>query len=757
MSRRIAIESALTSQKPRRWVTVVAALSAALVFVIDVRIPLGVAAAVPYVTVILVTLSSPRRCDILTFAAACSILTLVGFFFSPPGGDAWKVIFNRVIALYAIWTVACLGFFLRRSDSELRGSEKEAAKLARNRDLNPEPVIQITQSGKVAYANLASRGLLRSWNTNIGRNIPELWHNRATETLEHGRPANFEFEDHDRQLSMAMIPDPIGATVEFIVRDNTNQRRQQLDRASLGRAVEESLTEVFVFDASTLLFVEVNRGARENLGYTIEELQALTPIDIKPGVSADGFQKLLSPLITGTREKVEFETFHQRKDGSTYPVEVHLQLFQGDSPVYVAMILDITERNAAQDRLLKAKEEAEAADRAKSQFLANMSHEIRTPMTAILGFAENLEAPNLLQAEKMNSIRTIRRNGEHLLGVINDILDLSKIEAGGMTIESTDCSPATIIADVTSLMQKQAESKGVAFSVDFATPVPETVTSDPMRLRQILINLVGNAIKFTTYGEVRLVASFLERSDAPSLQFDVIDTGHGMTEQQAENIFAEFSQADASTSRKFGGTGLGLTISKQFAKLLGGDVTLIRTEIDQGSTFRATIATGPVEGVRMVTNTSGAARRQLYASDAITADTELTGCRILVAEDNRTNQVLIKGIMEKAGARVTVVKDGRLALDAIIASDNDPAFDVVLMDMQMPVMDGFEATRLMREMGYTAPIIALTANAMVQDRQRCLENGCDDFAAKPINRAQLIDMIKRHWSRHVEQTAVKSR
>ncbi len=396
--------------------------------------------------------------------------------------------------------------------------------------------------------------------------------------------------------------------------------------------------------------------------------------------------------------------------------------------------------------LIEARRLAEEASRSKSEFLANMSHEIRTPMTAILGFSETLLDPDLSEAERIDAIRTIRRNGEHLLQIINDILDLSKIEAGKLDVERIPCSPVQIAREVIELMRVRAEGKGIDLDLVFEGPLPERVQSDPTRLRQILVNLLGNAIKFTERGGVRLVVRLAgEDPRRPMLRFDVIDTGIGMNDDQMARLFRPFTQADTSTTRRFGGTGLGLTISKRLAKMLGGDIT-ISSRLGQGSTFTLTIATGPLDGVKFVqqpdATDSEEAREQ--ASDGArpaVAEAKLD-CRILLAEDGRDNQRLISYFLRRAGARVEVVENGRLAVEAALRAEQaGEPFDVILMDMQMPELDGYGATAELRSRGYTRPIIALTANAMEGDREKCLQAGCDDFATKPVDRRKLLAAI----------------
>ncbi|MFQ5423429.1 MAG: PAS domain S-box protein, partial [Phycisphaerae bacterium] len=473
------------------------------------------------------------------------------------------------------------------------------------------------------------------------------------------------------------------------------------------------------------------------------------PSDLSPATqpcgtdsSALADRQIATALEKGTNR---FEWIHKRADGTEFPAEVLLNVMTlGGRSILQAVVRDITDRKRAEEELRHTKAVADAANQAKSDFLANMSHEIRTPMTAILGFAENMLDPDQSESERLNCVHTIRRNGEYLIGLINDILDLSKVEAGKMTVERTACQPCRIIAEAASLMRVRADAKGLQFHIEYLGAIPETIQSDPTRLRQILINLVGNAIKFTEAGAVRLVTRFVERDHAPSLQFDVVDTGRGMTDEQAARLFQPFMQADNSTTRKFGGTGLGLTISKRFAELLGGDITIAATELGVGTTFRASVATGSLDGVKMLEDpVSATTVVDSTSAIARVAASDLSGLRILLAEDGPDNQRLISFVLKKAGADVTVEENGKLALDAALAArDEGKPFDCILMDMQMPVMDGYEATRQLRRKGYAAPIIAMTAHAMAGDRDKCLHAGCDDYATKPIDRKELITTIQ---------------
>ncbi len=656
-----------------------------------------------------------------------------------------------------------------------------------------------------------------------------------------------------------------GAIVVF--KDISEKGEIEENLRGFAEILETSLNEIFVFDAETFKFLRVNRGARENLGYSMEELTAMTALDIKPEVTPEKFQALIAPLLSREHERVVFNTVHLRKDDSTYPVEVHLQcstlagkhvfvaiildtterskaeaarhasearaqtilsscidgvitigeagriqsvnpiaermfgysaremigqnvkmlmpacegekhdgylerylktgeariIGQGrevtalhkdghefpvelavgetilpDGRVFVGFVRDLSERKRTQEELQYARTEAiaaQAANAAKSEFLANISHEIRTPMTAILGYTEELldeSAAFDAWPEGRNALEVIGRNGNHLLEVINGILDLARLEAGRLEVEEGSVNPRDLIAEVCSMMRGRATEKGVELRMEFAGETPRAISTDPTRLRQILINLIGNAIKFTEQGSITVaLRSLLDETKSPSLEFEVTDTGMGMNPEELSHIFAPFSQGDNSMSRNFGGTGLGLTICQRLSELMGAQLS-VKSTPGSGSSFRLVL---PIR--------SGAA--SLTSADVSTSEQAQSGQlhgRILLAEDHLENQQLIQRVLTRWGLEVETASDGRRAVDkALEALESGNPFGVILMDVQMPVMDGIEAVKQLRQQAYELPVIALTGHAMSHEKKRCLSAGFSGFATKPVDKPVLFELI----------------
>ncbi|MEN3365483.1 MAG: hypothetical protein V7606_2757, partial [Burkholderiales bacterium] len=416
------------------------------------------------------------------------------------------------------------------------------------------------------------------------------------------------------------------------------------------------------------------------------------------------------------------------------------------SPVYGARgkangvfisLNDVTQIERNKVELREARDEAESASRAKSDFLANMSHEIRTPMNAILGFTELLKRGyGRDEKEATQFLNTIHSSGRHLLELIDDILDLSKVEAGQMEMECIPCSPHQIVREVVNVLAARAAEKGIAVAFHARGPIPETIQCDPGRLRQIVTNLTGNAIKFTRAGSVTVVLHLEQQGEKPLFAIDVVDTGIGIPHDKLDAIFEAFVQADTSVTRRFGGTGLGLSISRRFARALGGDIVASSVP-GNGSTFAVRVACGPLDEVRFITPEEVQAKEQGQEAQEQSHWMFPAGARVLVVDDGPENRRLVKLVLEESGLPVEEAENGEIGLAKALAG----RFDMVLMDMQMPVMDGYAATRLLREGGYTKPVFALTAHAMKGFEQEIMAAGCSGYVTKPIDIDRMMQSI----------------
>ncbi|MEM6257656.1 MAG: response regulator [Planctomycetota bacterium] len=396
-------------------------------------------------------------------------------------------------------------------------------------------------------------------------------------------------------------------------------------------------------------------------------------------------------------------------------------------------------------RLSDAAEEAKSANQAKSEFLANMSHEIRTPMASIIGYMEILKSSAQVDGLSGVCIETIERNGNHLIELINDILEMSKIEAGELEVESVSMDPAQPAEEAVSLIRPKAIQCGLSMKIDYATPIPRLIHSDPLRMRQVLINLLGNAVKFTEQGGITLEVSY--DPEHRQMIYKVTDTGIGMTPEQVDRIaaFMPFTQADSSTTRRFGGTGLGLQISNSLAGKLGGGLQ-VESEFGEGSCFTFTAGIGEANSTELIKPTQVTEASDLGSPKAgknHLQEKPLADLRIVVVEDGPDIQRLLKYELTRSGAHVRLLSSGLQAVELILNSATFSQPDLILMDMQMPEMDGYNATRTIRERGYKIPIVALTAHAMSGDRERCIRAGCDDYLTKPIKRDDLIQLCSR--------------
>lgn len=400
----------------------------------------------------------------------------------------------------------------------------------------------------------------------------------------------------------------------------------------------------------------------------------------------------------------------------------------------IGILMDITEQKRKENSLRAQTQRSEAANRAKSTFLANMSHEIRTPLGVILGYADLLLNPlDTAKEEQEQFLRRIIKNGQELARLIDDILDLSKVEEGRMEIEKKSFDIIELMHDIATSFQVKLQEKNIELTTSIHPRVPAVVYSDPKRLRQILVNIVGNAVKFTEKGGIHLAVDMIQRPDQSALlAFKIVDSGIGISE--SKDLFKPFHQEDASTTRRFGGTGLGLALSKALAQTLGGDVELLESKASVGSTFLVTVESG-----RLLSTPATAYSKKPSASPD-TGGLPLSDMKILVVDDSKDNQLLIKRILQRCGASVTTVGDGELA----VREGSSNPYDAILMDMQMPVLDGYSATRQLRKLGVEIPIVALTAHAMQEEMQKSLAAGCTAHLTKPIDKTLLLQTLTVH-------------
>ena len=549
--------------------------------------------------------------------------------------------------------------------------------------------------------------------------------------------ANVQRDDEGRALRM------VGTNWDVTERVETQRRIADSERRL--RTIIEAEPECVKVISPDGRLLEMNGAGLMLLEVDlVEQVRGLSLAQFVLPEYCDAFAELHSGVMRGEKRTLTFQIRGQR--GTLRWLDSHavpLRDERGAVTSVLAVTRDITSHKEAEEQLRTANAEldaaraaADAASRAKSEFLANMSHEIRTPLTAILGFTDVLRDDPVVMGspERRATLDTIKQASTHLLTVINDILDLSKIEADMMTVEAIETPLLTVLREVEALMRPRAAGRGLVLTTTLSSPLPTRIKSDPTRLRQILMNLVGNAVKFTEAGSVSISAGAAEFDGRSRLVIDVQDTGLGMTPAQAGRAFQAFGQADETVTRKHGGSGLGLTICRRLSALMGGDVKLLSTEPGTGSRFRLVLPLEPVPGSPIASQFDGDERAPAPAVNGLAS---LNG-RILLAEDGPDNQRLIALHLRKAGAIVDIADNGRIAMEKIDnAAGAGTPYDLLLTDMQMPEMDGYTLARTLRQRGSTLAIIALTAHAMAEDRDKCLNAGCDDYATKPIDKHRL--------------------
>lgn len=518
----------------------------------------------------------------------------------------------------------------------------------------------------------------------------------------------------------------------------TEQRMAQEQLTTTRQYLEDAIEAI---DAGLVMYDAQDRLVFCNQRYA--ELFDFEPSSLRAGMS---YRQILwnyidtHPEFAATTDcDAWVSTRLERYRNSTTPYEQQVMdrvILISDRPTRdggrVGLRTDISHLKAIESDLRVAKDQAEAANQSKTGFLANMSHEIRTPMTAILGFTDVL-LEGECNSEQASMLHTIKRNGEHLLSLINDMLDLSKIEAGKVEVSRERVDVVAICRDVVQSLMWKAREKEITFELNTETPIPRTIWTDSVRIRQIILNLCGNAIKFTDNGVVNLTVRVQNTGPERRLLFEVRDTGIGMTAEECQRVFKPFEQADDSTTRRYGGTGLGLTISRRLATLLGGTLELESTQ-GGGSLFTCCLPLEIADDASIET-TGFAVPRCGTKPDGL-----LDQMEILLAEDGPDNQRLISHVLRKAGAVVAVVNNGEEVIRAIEAREKEGGqFQLVLMDMQMPVRDGYSATREIVQRWPSLPVAAITAHTMSTDREACLKAGCCAYLSKPIDRKELIE------------------
>lgn len=517
--------------------------------------------------------------------------------------------------------------------------------------------------------------------------------------------------------------------------EDITERRQYESDLQLFKLAIDSLSDCVLWVNREGAISFVNRATCQALKFSMEELVGMRFVQVDDSLTDENWQETWVAL-KDQRGGVTVESRFKQKGGKSFAVETLLQYMNYRGIEYCLVFArDITQRKIVESEIRRVKDAAVSANKAKSEFLANISHEIRTPLAAVIGYADLMAESNIRADLMGTSIDAIRRNGRLLLRLVDDLLDLSKIEARQLKLEKRPVEILELVDDVILALKVKADEKGIRLGYELDGKVPSKIVTDPTRVRQILINLVSNSIKFTDVGEVFLKVDCKSTDSYPHLEFEIRDTGWGIPDKLQKQIFEPFFQVNPSLRRRHGGSGLGLALSRRLARALGGEVSIKWSRMNEGSCF---VFVAPLQTLGTSSETFSQDSKSFENPYAFRHTNALNGKKILLAEDGMDNQMIISNFLKMAAAEVVVVDDGSKAVEKWKES---PQFDLILMDIQMPLLDGYAATRMLRGLGCDIPIVALTAYAMQDDRSRSYMAGCDEFLQKPIEGGALIQTI----------------
>ena len=667
------------------------------------------------------------------------------------------------------------GIIIACHDITLRKTEEE--KIKSFLDTSPDAVLVVNKEGQIIYANHTVKQIFGWENKDLFKQkFENLIQDRILrpETRQVSPHSIFKtkkskFESHCFVMTKKSgEPIQVEANVNhfnlgdelvsvFCLRD-ISLRSQAQHRIRI--ALEAAPVATFLVSPSEKI-EQCNLVAQKLFGYGLSELKGNDFAYIVPKSFRKSFKQILKNFFKNPRER---RYGHQgliitglKADGGEFPIDITMKpLYEFEKVSLICSIQDIKESYLQQKELKEAKQRADAANIAKSEFLANMSHEIRTPISAIVGFAQRIAEDLVEPEEKQLVCNIIRNNAINLQHIIDDILDISKIESGTLFIETSRFQLTESLKEIELVFSRLAAEKGLQFSIEFGSPIPSEIELDPTRFNQILTNLLNNAFRYTSTGFVKLNVELLKSphiAGSGVLQFDVIDSGIGIARKDQDIIFNKFSQADVTVTRKYGGTGLGLTLSRKLAQKMGGDLVLHHSEVGKGSTFRITLAIEILDHIHWFNSLKDVPTLSNAPKKSIPDSELFTGLSILVTEDSKDLQELITTILKEKGALVDTAENGEIALEKALANH----YDLILMDIQMPIMDGYKTTKALRERGFSNPIIATTARSMPSELERCLEAGCTKVLCKPINFANLFSMISEVKAKSEQKGKAKTK